>query len=425
MLGRSKENSEATPPAAIQKTGIINQWGGKLAFFFTYTHLSHDLATGLTVALMPFIRQDLGLTYLQAGLLASAYSLTAGLSQILGGWLSDRLTRKKSLAIGLGGVGLSSVVLGFAPSYYVMLPILVVMGVLAGFYHPSAVSTLTHHFAAERRGRVFALHMLGGSLGFGLGPVLGAIIASTLNWHLAFMLLSIPVLIAAFLALTRLKLETLPKQPASTTAAKVTSPKPMSLLQVFRSTAGIMAISVAMQLVTGPLLSFVPLFLVDVHHLPAAAGSMWVAIIRIGGLAGSLFGGWLSDKWGRRNTIFLSLALFGPVVFLLATLPFGVGLAAVFVLFGWLMSMRETTMQTYLMDSAPPQLRATVFGIYFGFGQEGSSIVQPIAGDVMDSMGIDSVYGGISLITVGLSAAALILAYVSSKRTAVQRTSTD
>ena len=424
MAKNSKEDTGSVTPAASERIGVINQWGGKFAFFFTYTHLSHDLITGLLVALLPFIRQDIGLNYLQAGFLVSAYSLTAGFSQFLGGWLSDRLSRRKAIALGLGGVGLCGVAVSFAPSYYAMLAVLVAMGSFAGFYHPSAVSTLTNHFEEQRRGRVIALHMLGGSLGFGIGPFLGAIIASNLSWHLAFMLLALPALLAVPLVFTQLKLTPRVKQPEGTVSSQVTGQKSISVWEVFRSAAGIIAISVAMQLVTGPVMSFIPLFLVDVHHLSAATGSMWVTIIRMGGLVGSLFGGWLTDKWGRRKTIFLALIIFGPVIFLLARLPFGTALAVVFILFGWLMSMRETTMQTYLMDNTPPQIRATVFGIYFGFGQQGSSVIQPVAGNFMDIVGIAGVFNAIALISIGLSVLAVVVAYGTAKRMRIHRKAT-
>ena len=133
--------------------------------------------------------------------------------------------------------------------------------------------------------------------------------------------------------------------------------------------------------------------------------------MRVGGLFGSLFGGWLTDKWGRRRSIFLTLSMFGPLVLLMARLPFGVGLAVVFVLYGWLMSMRETTMQTYLMDSTPPRLRATVYGIYFSFGQQGSSVIQPLAGNFMDMFGIANVFNVLAYIGVGLSALAVLVAW--------------
>ncbi len=90
-----KRNTRPRKNITLKRIGIVNQWGGKSALFFTYTHLSHDLTTGLLVALLPFIRQDLGLNYLQAGFLVSAFSLTAGLSQLLGGRLSHPLGSRK------------------------------------------------------------------------------------------------------------------------------------------------------------------------------------------------------------------------------------------------------------------------------------------------------------------------------------------
>lgn len=67
-------------------------------------------------------------------------------------------------------------------------------------------------------------------------------------------------------------------------------------------------------------------------------------------------------------------------------------------------------MQPFLMDSVPSQLRATMFGIYFGLGLEGQSLMQPVAGHFMDIFSIAGVFNGIALISVGLSLVALLLA---------------
>ena len=394
----------------MKKSGIIEQWGGKSALFFTYTHLCHDLTTGLLGALIPFIFRDLELNFFRSGFLVSAYALSAGLAQFLGGWLSDRMGPRKAISLGLAGVGISGAAIIFVSSYYFLVADFIIMGILSGFYHPSAVSALTNRFEDKKRGRVIALHMLGGGLGFAIGPFLGAIIASNMNWHFAYLFLSIPAMVAAVLAFFQLKLEPTAAQLSEAALSAETKQKPITIWQVFKSAAGIMVLSITMALITGPLMSFLPLFLVKVHQLSDSAGSMWVTVVRMGGLLGSLFGGWLADKWGRRNAIFLSLVLFGPVVFLLTRLQFGFALAVVFVLFGWLMSMRETTMQTYLMVNTPPKIRATVFGIYFGFGQQGSSIIQPIAGNYMDNVGPASAYNVISYITLGFSFIALVVA---------------
>jgi MFS transporter, FSR family, fosmidomycin resistance protein len=419
MPNNSKPNSSSGTPEDAEKTSLIDQWGGKFAIFFTYMHLSHDLTTGLLPALLPFIRADLGLDYLQSGFLVTAFSLTAGLSQLFGGWLSDRISKVKAIALGLGGVGLSAIAISFAPTFHLLLVALIVLGIFAGFYHPSAISTLSTHFEARQRGRVVALHMLGGGLGFGLGPLLGAVIASRYNWHLGYALLGIPTLVAAVLVFNQLKLAP-DKIQGDTHGIQAPQNRWKSIWQVFKPSIGVIIISIAMQLITGPIMSFVSLFLIDVHHLSAAASSMWVTIIRFGGLAGNLVGGWLNDKWGRRNTIFLILVMFGPVVFLLARLPFGFALGVVFVLFGWLMAMRETTMQTLLMDNSPPNLRATIIGIYFSFGQQGSSIIQPIAGNFMDSVGISGVFESISFISIGLSVLAVVLVFRTSRKSKAQ-----
>jgi MFS transporter, FSR family, fosmidomycin resistance protein len=415
MPNNSKQNAASGTSGKAGKIRLIDQWGGKFAFFFTYMHLSHDLTTGLLPALLPFIRQDLGLDYLKSGFLVSAFSLTAGLSQLFGGWVSDRISKVTAISIGLCGVGLSAVAVSFAPSYSVLLVLLIALGVFSGFYHPSAISALSSHFETSRRGRAVAFHMVGGGLGFAIGPLFGAIIASKLNWHIAYAVLGLPALLAGVLVFKQLKLAPAESSP-NPSSIQAGTRKTKGVWQVFKPVFGIIAISLAMQLVTGPIMSFVSLFLIDVHHLSAAAGSMWVTIIRAGGLAGNLIGGWLTDKWGRRNTIFLILIMFGPVVLLLAKLPFGFALGLVFVLFGWLMAMRETTMQTLLMDNSPPQLRATIIGIYFSFGQQGSSIIQPVAGNFMDAVGISSVFNTIAFISIGLSVLAALLVIRNTRR---------
>jgi FSR family fosmidomycin resistance protein-like MFS transporter len=393
------------------KNGLIQQWGGKTTLFFAVIHATHDLTTGLLVALLPFIRQDLGLNYLQSGLLASAFSITAGLSQILGGWASDRLGRQRIMAAGLLGVGVCTVAIGLTSAYYVILALLIVQGVMAGAYHPSAISTLTARFETTRRGRAIALHMLGGSIGFLVGPSLGAPIAGALSWHYTFLLLGIPAVIASLIVATQPKLTAAPAQGNSQSLLDAASKGSLSeVVRVFRSMASIVTLVVAVQLLIGPIMAFMALFLVDQHHLSTEAAAIWVSVIRFGGLGGSIFGGWLSDRWGRQRAVLLALVLLGPTLFLIASLPFNAGLIVVLLLFGWLMSMRETTMQTYLMDNTPAQVRAMVFGIYFGFGQEGSSLIQPVIGHSMDIIGIHGVFNVIAFVGIGVSLLTIVIA---------------
>jgi len=398
---------------------VFHQWGGGTAAFFGYTHLSHDLCTGLLIALLPLIKAGLGLTYFQSGLLLSAFTITAGLSQFPGGWLGDRLSKRIVIAIGLGGVSLTALAVGLSPAYYPMLVILVIMGIFAGAYHPSAVSVLSNYFEEARRGKVIALHMVGGSIGFALGPVLGGLIAGALGWRFAFIILCFPALAAIPLVLRKLRQQRylgvnsgrlVSQEPASDGITAEPGRGDIRISQVWRPIVIITAMVILSQFVSGCATAFLPLFLVDKHGIAPAYAAMLMGVVRGGGIAGSLFGGWLSDKWSRKNTIFLALVAIGPILYLLTKLPFHGGLILVFILVGTLMYMRMAAVQPFLMDNVPPRFRATVFGIYFGLGMEGGSLLQPVAGHYMDVFGIAAVFNIIALIGIALSVISLISA---------------
>lgn len=418
MTDKPDQDGIPLNPKRSKVSRLFQQWGGNTALFFSYAHLSHDLTTGLLVALLPFIRQDLDLNYLQSGLLTSAFALTAGFSQLLGGWVGDKLTRQRTMALGLTGVGICAVAIGLIHTYYGMLAILIVQGILAGFYHPSAVSGLSGCFEEANRGKAIALHMVGGSLGFLIGPALGALIASKLDWQYAFIIIGLPAIVAAILVLTKLKIPLL--ESASTTSSKTqvkdTDNRFIGAFKVFRSLASIFVLVIITHLIIGPVMSFLPLFLVDRHGLTTAAAALWVTVVRFGGFVGSLFGGWLSDRWGRQRSVLLTLIIAGPAMYLLSNLQFNIALVAVFILLGCLGNMREATMQTFLMDNTPSRVRSTVFGIYFGIGQEGSSLMQPFVGDIMDVTGIYSVYNSFAIASLVISAlAALVIWRVTRK----------
>jgi FSR family fosmidomycin resistance protein-like MFS transporter len=396
---------------------VADKWGGSTAFFFTYTHFSHDLCSGLLAALLPLIKADLALTYLQSGILLSAFSITGGLSQFPGGWLGDRISRRIVIAIGLGGVALSVMGVGLSTSYYQMLIILVIWGIFIGAYHPSANALMSGYFGVGKRGKVIALHMLGGSLGFAIGPVLGGLIADVLDWRFSFILLGIPTLAAIPFVLRKFKSNPIAdsggrstNQPAAQTADVDWENQPrLSVGKVLRSVADVFALAVLTQLIGGIAMAFLPVYLVDKYNVAPAYAAMLLGIIRVGGMIGSLIGGWLSDRWGRINAIGLTLIATGPILLLLTKLPFNAVLLSVFALFGLMMYMRQATIQPLLMDKTPPYLRATVFGIYFGLGMEGASLAQPAAGYFMDIFGIIKVFDVVALMAAALSLAALFI----------------
>ena len=399
-----------------KKETVYQQWGGSTATFFTYTHFSHDLCAGLLAALLPLIKISLGLNYFQSGLLLAAYTITSGLSQFPGGWISDRVRPQVVIGVGLGGIGLASLAVGLSPSYYPMLAIFIIMGIFAGGYHPSAVTLLSAYYAADKRGKVIALHMMGGSIGFALGPMLGGLIAGLMSWRYAFFAMAVPALVAVPLVFKKLRRRS--PEERGRDAGKTFSaadygvnrpPRQPDILSVLRPIAIIISLAILIQLLGGTVMAFFPIYLVDKLGVTPTAASLLIGITRGGGILGSLIGGWLSDRWGRKPTIFMTLAATGPVLYLLTRLDYSAGMIVVMIVFGVFMYMRQATVQPFLMDSVPATMRGTIFGIYFGLGMEGMSLLQPVAGFFMDRFDITSVFNVIALSTVALSVLTLLL----------------
>ena len=389
---------------------IFDQWGGGVSLFFCYTHLSHDMTTGLLVALLPFIRQDLALNYFQAGLLVSAYSVTSGISQIFGGWVGDRIKRRWiTICLGLAGVGVSGLAAGVMPSYISLLIAMIIMGIFAGAYHPSAVPAISSLFH-DRRGKAIGLHMIGGSVGFGIGPFIGTAIAATMGWHWAFIILCLPSLVAAvWVALWLRKIEPSIKVDHAAAEAGVPGDN-VTVWQVLRSAALIITLVVLVTFTSGSLLPFVPLYLVDHHGMTSTLAAIWTSVIRASGILGSLLGGWLSDRWGNKQTVLLSLIAIGPAILLFSYTTNIVLLAIVMLSIGILWTTRETAVQTYLMGRTPLRLHGIVFGIYFGIGMQGQSLMQPVYGGFMDMLGVNNVFIIVGFVSLAISIAAALLA---------------
>ena len=339
----------------------------------------------------------------------AALMITAGLSQFLGGWLGDRFRRRFLVVIGLGGVSISTFTVGILDSYELLVAIFVVTGLFAGLYHPSSVVLLSDSVESNQRGRVMASHMIGGSLGYLVAPLLGGIIAGFLGWQAAFMFLCIPALIAAFCSLAYL-----PDSKSHTTAQQLEKATPEEKTPWYRVIT-VSSMSVLMEVASGAAVAFFALFLVDVQGLTPVLSTTGLGVLRCGSLAGSLLGGLLADRWGNNRAVLLSFIASGPILLLLSYLtaiPFFIALFS----FGLFYTMREVTVQVYLLKITPMHLRSRLIGVYYGFGMEGSSLIQPVAGHAMDRFGITGVYIWLGVASTIISMAMPILFLIGMRK---------
>ena len=120
---------------------------------FVLAHFGHHLVPALLVPLLPLIRDDFALDYTQSGLMLSAFALSYGISQLLGGWLADRIGQRIMVTIGISGVALAGLLVGLSATYIMMIVSLVLMGVLGGGYHLASPPLISAPVEPKNRGR--------------------------------------------------------------------------------------------------------------------------------------------------------------------------------------------------------------------------------------------------------------------------------
>jgi MFS family permease len=377
----------------------------KVIPIFALAHFSHHLCTGSLVPLLPLIRISFGLEYFQSGVLVSAFGLAYGFGGPPVAWLADRVSRRLLIATGLVGVSLTAMAVGVCQSYYQLIVLLVLMGLLGASYHASASSLLSSILSSQERGRSLGLHIVGGASAFLLTPVLAGTIASLASWNWAFILLSFPALfVAAMVAIVVRKPEAMVMK-AMMNQSKERTP----LLEVGRTLGGIVVVAIALQVVSSAFSSYLPLFLADVHGIDPALAGMLGGVAIGTAVFGAPVGGALSDRFGRKPVIVASLVGTGPLIYLVAVLGYGPALFGAMALYGFLMSMRMAPMESLIADVVPMNRRATVLGIYYFLSQETAGVATPLVGRVIDAIGPSSTF--ILLAALATLVALLILLF--------------
>ncbi|MER3398142.1 MAG: hypothetical protein C4316_06320 [Chloroflexota bacterium] len=396
-------------PCAIfrqQMAGTYRRAEASILPVFAWAHFSHHLAVGGLLPLLPLVRDEFGLDYLLSGTLVSAFSLAYGFAQVPLAFLVDRYRLRKSLIIVLGllGAALASIGIGFSLTYGQMLALLVLTGVAGSTYHALASSFLSEYFPADSRGRSLGLHVVGGSASFIATPALAlGILNLTGSWRAAFIGLGLPALAAGLLLLwlvagqEKVMVSSRPRAPS------------LPILEVLRLIGLLAVIAAVMQVVTGGINTFLPLYLVDRHGVPRELAGIAVGLVAGAGIVGAPVGGALSDRVGRKPVILLSVLLSGPLLYLITLAPQGAALYLLIVLYGLAISMRMPTMESLIADVVPAARRATVLSAYYFLANEVSGVATPLIGLLSDLTDLNTAFVVLAIFSIVAGGLAALL----------------
>jgi MFS transporter, FSR family, fosmidomycin resistance protein len=370
----------------------------KMLILLALTHLATDTCQGALPALLPHLKESMGLTYAAAGGIVMAMTLTSSVIQPIFGYLTDRWRLTWLVPSGVVIAGLGFAVLGLVDGYGLVLASVMLSGLGVASFHPEAFKRVLSS-AGERKVTAVSFFMVGGNMGMALGPI---IITSCVAWlgNPGTILFSLPLWVMGTLVL--LNWGNLVRAGAGKSSTADQTPprplgnrlKPLSILLIavtLRSWAhfGITA--------------YLPFFYVD--HLggdPLLVGHL-LSVFLFCGVAGTLLGGPIADRVGPRSFFITSVTVVTP---LMVSFLF-VGPVWLFILTGlagaFLMSTWSTVM--VMAQQILPDRAGMASGLMVGFAMGSGGIGATLFGLVADQWGLTLVVAIASALPV-LSAVA-------------------
>lgn len=369
-------------------------------------------------AVFPLIKIDLQLTDAALGLLGSAFMFSYMLFAPLFGWLGDRWSRTMLASGGLVVWSLATALAGFAPGYRTLLAARATVGVGEASFGTVSPGLVSDFFPKESRGKILSWFYVAIPVGSALGYLLGGLLGQNYGWHAAFMMVGVPGLL---LAIPIALLRTPPRggdsaQPVG--EGKIASSEYKALFKNRSFVCNTLAMA-AMTFAVGGLSQWLPSFLNRVHALDIAKGNMlFGATTVLAGILGTLAGGWLGDRWQKKNGKgYLLLSGWG---FLIGT-PFAVwailapeiiGCMSAIFLAEFFLFLNTGPLNTVIINVTSPAVRAMAFAVNIFFIHAlGDAFSPTVIGWLSDQWGLRSAL----LITPGVMVVAGLFCFICGR----------
>lgn len=361
-------------------------------------HLFDDLNQGVIPALIPFFIAERGFTIAAAATLVFASNIASSILQPLFGLLADRRSAPWLIPAGLFLAGSGVAMAGVAPTYGLVLASAAVTGIGVAAFHPEAARQV-HIHSGGRRATAMSFFAVGGNLGFAVGPALATPlqIAFGLRGTVALVL---PALVMA------LVLVGVRRRISGFAAAHPAGSVPAE--NRWSAFALLSAPVLARAIVFYGLNTFIPLYWIQVFDASKAGGGAALTLMLSSGVAGTLGGGWLADRFGRRNVVVFSLLGLVPLLAAFTATADRTAALALLVPIGLALYAPFSVMTVMGQEYLPGRV-GTASGLTIGLAVTLGGLAAPLLGRFADVHGVRSAVAAIVLVPLAGALATLTL----------------
>jgi MFS transporter, FSR family, fosmidomycin resistance protein len=361
-----------------------------------------DLAQGAVPALLPFLVHHRGYSYAAASALVLAMTITSSLIQPLFGHLADRRSLPLLLPGGVLLAGLGVALAGVTSSYPLTFATVALSGVGIGAYHPEA-ARYANYVSGDRRASGMSFFSVGGNVGFALGPILVTPLV------LAFGLpgtvwLAVPfAAVGGWLAVALPHLLAFrPDRGPATHAGR--APAGEDRWGPFGLVAGVAGLRSGAYF---GLQTFVPAYFIAHHGTSTGVANAALTALLVAGALGTLVGGRLADRIGRRPILIGCMAVLTPLIALVLV----AGEAGGFVLLAFVgfFTVGNFSITVVLGQEYLPNRIGIAAGVTLGAAVGVGGVTAALLGILADHAGLTAVMGVIALLPLPALACALLL----------------
>ncbi len=368
------------------------------------SHLINDMMQSLILAIYPILKADFHLSFGQIGLITLTYQLTASLFQPLVGLYTDRRPTPYSLPVGMSFTLAGLLLLAYALSFGAVLVAAALVGSGSAIFHPES-SRVARMASGGRHGMAQSLFQVGGNTGSALGPLVAAAVIVPFGQH-SVAWFGLVALVGIALLYNVSKWYAVQQAAARARAAQARAVPALPRRVVIGAVAVLLLLIFSKYFYIAGLSSFYTFYLIDKFGLSVQSAQLHLFMFLFASALGTLIGGPIGDRIGRKPVIWASILGVAPFALLLprADLFWTTTLT---IVIGLTLSSAFSAILVYAQELIPGKV-GMVSGLFFGFAFGMGGFGAALLGLLADHTSIEFVYRVIAYLPLlGIVAALL------------------
>jgi MFS transporter, FSR family, fosmidomycin resistance protein len=385
-MSRNESSIAATPPAAPTAEATVMS----ILFALSLGHMLNDTFQAMLPAIYPLLKDSYHLTFTQIGLITLTYQLTGSVLQPVVGFYTDRKPKPYSLPVGMSFTLAGMALLSQAHTFPLMVLAAGMMGMGSSVFHPEA-SRVARMASGGRHGFAQSLFQVGGNFGTSLGPLLAAAIIiprgqAHILWFTLLALGGIFLLsrIGAWYSANMHRLKPKAAAHGDFVARK------LGRGQVAWALAILVALIFSKYFYLISLTNYYTFYLMHKFGVSVQASQVYLFIFLFAVAAGTIIGGPVGDRIGRKRVIWISILGVAPFSLLLPHAGLGVTIAlSVFI--GLILASAFSAIVVYAQELVPGNI-GLIAGLFFGLAFGAAGIGSALLGRLADHTSIEAVF---------------------------------